>query len=361
MTLTSEAPSLRAPAETVRVIRPPHLAERVVCVDGLPGCGKTLLSAIVSALDRVEVEKYNYPLEYICALRYLGRITDDAAVAMVRMLTDLDLYDLSASRETNFRPADLSSAFRHPRAWRYLRRLFQPDGEASMRRIARERPILNLITHNLLPISEPLIEALDDRLVIVEVVRHPLYMLKQWFLYIARYGTDVRDFTIWVEAGERAVPWFAQGWEVRYLSCDQMDRVIYAIDHLGRLRNTILNHVSAAQAGRIVTIPFEQFVLEPWPYLHQLERVMGTTMTSATRRELRRQRVPRRLIADGLELKVYRDNGWQPPQRGATEADELSLRRQFAAAQATPAAMEVLDRLCREYEVAHLSGRSTVR
>ena len=357
MTLAQERPLATVVAE---VVRPCHLAERIVVVDGMPGCGKTLLSAIVSALDRVEVEKYVPKIEHLCVSHFLGKLTDDAARTLVTLFTDIDLYSLMISREVNFKPSDLSSVFRSPRPWRYVRRLFQPDGQPEAERIERERPILNFVTHNLLPVCDPVMHGLGERVVIVEVVRHPLYMLKQWFLYIHRYGTDVRDFTLWLAAEGASVPWFAQGWEAAYLRAPLMDRVIYSIEHLGRLAREALGRLPASQRRQVITVPFEPFVLDPWLVLQQLEAALGTRVTSVTRRELRRQRVPRARIADGLGLKVYRANGWQPP-KGSGEAEELTRRRAFAAEHATAAAMDVLDRLCAEYERAYPLAARTGR
>ena len=65
-----------------RISRKPHMAEKVVIVDGQFGCGKTMLSPIISAFDRVELLTYAYELEYICALKYLKRIQEDAAITM---------------------------------------------------------------------------------------------------------------------------------------------------------------------------------------------------------------------------------------------------------------------------------------
>lgn len=338
-----------------RVIRPAHLAQRIVFTDGMPGCGKTLLSSIVSALDRMELEKYNYALEYVCSLWALGRMSDDAAQTMARMLTDLDLYNLLIAREANFRPSDLSGVFKNPRPWRYLRRLMMPDGDAATGRIATERPILNLVTHSLLPMSQPVMAGLGERARFVEVVRHPLYMIKAWFLYIHRYGTDARDFTIWFDHEGQALPWFATGIEERFARANAMDRSIYAIENLGRLVGQAMAGFSEAERARVVWIPFERFALDPWPFMRQLEASLGTQVTAVTRREMARQRVPRQRIADGLNLDVYKANGWEPPKAGMSERDELARRRQFAAEQATAGAMEVLDRLSRDYEATHWS------
>ena len=51
--------------QEVQIIRKSHLAEKVVFIDGLPGCGKTLFSSLLSAFDRVEKITYSYEIEQL--------------------------------------------------------------------------------------------------------------------------------------------------------------------------------------------------------------------------------------------------------------------------------------------------------
>src|SRR5439155_12798498 len=46
--------------------------------------------------------------------------------------------------------------------------------------------------------------------------------------------------------------------------------------------------------------------------------------------------------------------GWEPPDRASSEVQEFQKRRDFAAAEASPDAMRVLDRMCEQYEVTYL-------
>jgi hypothetical protein len=340
----------------VRIVREPRLAEQTVFVGGLPGCGKTMMSPIVTSLARVEIQKFNEILEHVCALRLLGSLDEAAATTMIRMLTDLDLYRLTMSREVNMRVSDLSSIFKNPGTWRYLRRLVGPGDAAAVERIRGERPILNITMHNALAISPPLFAALGSGARILELVRHPLYMIRQWRLYVERYGTDPRDFTLWFEHEGRAVPFFAYGWEARYLAANPMDRVIYAIEHLLEMGCRALADLPEAQKSQVLIVPFERFVLDPWPYLRELETLLDTEVTPTTRRELKRQRVPRKRIADGVALPIYKHYGWEPPHQGADERRELENRRQFVVQEASVEALVVLDRLSTEYEAAYMKG-----
>ena len=42
------------------------MAEKIVTVDGQGGCGKTLFSPIIAALDRVELLSYTFEVEFVC-------------------------------------------------------------------------------------------------------------------------------------------------------------------------------------------------------------------------------------------------------------------------------------------------------
>lgn len=327
----------------MKIVREPHIAPKIVVVDGLPGCGKTMLSPIVGALPRVQLIQYPYEIEYVCSLQFLKRMESDAAQALIRMFTDLLLYNVMQSRETNFRPSDISSVFRSARPWQYFKRLFQKGDEAVLPRIEREKPILHLTTHFLLPFAAPMFEALGDRIALIEVVRHPLYMVRQQSLYQDRFGTDPRDFTIWFDYEGKAVPYFAHGWEEIFLKANAVERSIHIMRHLSR-------RILESERSGVLVIPFEPFVLNPWPYLGKMEAMLETKSDRTTLRMLQRQKVPRKKIADGRALKIYRTYGWKEGRKGAGEREELKERRAFAAAHASKEAMEILDELSRDYE-----------
>ena len=338
------------------IVRPPHLAEKIVFVDGIPGCGKTMMAPIVGGLARVELVQYSYQVEYICSLQFLGKIDDAAAAALIRMFTDLQLYNSMMSRETNFRVSDLSGVRLNPRSWKYLLRLFLPGDAVVLDRIHQERPILNLVTHCLLPISLPIFAALNDRVRIIEVERHPLYMLKQQFKYMPRYGTDVRDFNIWFNHEGQTLPWFANGWEKKFFESCPMNQAIYLMDEMHRLMENVLSKLTEQQKTQVLFIPFERFVTDPWPFMERLESFLDTKVTNTTRRVMKQQKVPRKMYSEGIDLRIYKKYGWEPPKEGADEAEEFERRRQFAAEHATVEAMDVLDRLCNDYEGKYLDG-----
>ena len=78
--------------QSLKLSRSTYLANKIVIVDGLPGCGKTMLSPILSSFDRVELISYAFEVEWICRLNYLKKIDKDAANFMVHNLIDHKIY-----------------------------------------------------------------------------------------------------------------------------------------------------------------------------------------------------------------------------------------------------------------------------
>ena len=72
----------------MQLVRKNTLLEKLLLSDGLPGCGKTMLAPILSAMDRVELLNYNTTLENICELSYLKKINRDTAKLLIQI--DMD-------------------------------------------------------------------------------------------------------------------------------------------------------------------------------------------------------------------------------------------------------------------------------
>lgn len=337
-------------------IRKPHMVEKIVFVDGQEGCGKTLFSSLISAFDRVEKLTYSYVIEYLCALHYLNKIDTDSVVTMVRMITDLIIYNTMMSRDVNCRPNDLSSIFKDVNTFRYIKRFFMKGDMAVSERIKRENPILSLTVHKFLTIAQPVFEALEERLVFIEIVRHPLYMIIQQTLNNEVLINDVRDFGIYIKHNQNEYPWYTAGWEDLFESSNPVEKSIYHIQKIGEMTERSKGEIMNKYHATILTIPFEKFVIEPWPYMKKIEDALETKITNDTHKMMKKQNVPRNMFTEGIPLAIYKRCGWEPRKKGSTEKEEFQYRREFAAQKASPEAMKVLDKLCSEYEEKYMGG-----
>ena len=100
----------------------------------------------------------------------------------------------------------------------------------------------------------------------------------------------------------------------------------------------------------ILTIPFEQFVLDEKEWVNKIAKTIGTNIIEETRKTIKLQNVPRDMVSQWVDLEIYRRCGWKPPEKNSTERDELNIRRQEIAQEVSPEALLVLDKLSKEYE-----------
>lgn len=343
-------------SDKVRISRKYHLAKKVVFIDGLPGCGKTLFSSLISSFERVEKITYSYDIEQLCAIDHLKRIEFDAVVALIRMSSDLIIYDSMMSRNVNCRPSDLSSIFKHPKTIKYLKRLFSKGDMEVPERIELENPILPITVHNLLLAAMPIFKALKDRVVFVEIVRHPLYMIIQQALNNERMIFNARDFTVYYEYGDIEMPWYTFGWEEQFINANPVEKAIYFIDKVGGKMESSKDKLEIEFPGQILTIPFEAFVIKPDMYMSELAELIDSKISKTTLKTLAKQKVPRKKYSDGISLDIYKRCGWVPPQGDLTEMGEFDLRRQYAVENASPDAVKILDKLCANYEKNYMGG-----
>jgi len=337
-----------------KIVRQEQLAEKIVIVDGQPGCGKTMLSPIIASMERVELLSYVFEIEFICRLFHLKKIESDAATAMVRMLIDHKLYQTMMGRDTNFRYSDLSSVFQDSHPWRYFKRIFQKGDMEIPARIKNERPILNITTHDLLCRSEPIISGLGDIALLVEVVRHPLYMVKQQQLNMERLVGNVRDIDVNIEYNGKQLPYFAHGWEEQFLQANSMERAIYCIEKKTIETNEKRKIWKERNQLSILTIPFEKFVIDPWPFIKEIEEKLETKVGRRTNKIMKKQNVPRKVLSDAPSFEIYERCGWEPPTEGSEE-NELTKRRNLVAKNSSARALEVMDKLSQEYFHDYLS------
>ena len=104
----------------------------------------------------------------------------------------------------------------------------------------------------------------------------------------------------------------------------------------------------------ILTIPFEKFVIDPWPYLKEIEEKLETKIGSRTKKMMRKHKVPRKILADAPPFEIYERCGWEPPTEGSEE-NELTKRRDMVAKNSSPEALEIMDKLSQEYFHDYLS------
>jgi hypothetical protein len=325
-----------------------NLCNQIVILDGLTGTGKTMFAPLINSFERVQNSRFEYMIEYLCISSKKEKLKTDAASSMLNLLADIKYYDGAISREVNFRPSDLSSVFSGPNWYKYIKQLFMSDGEKAGIRLNRDNPILFFVTHQILSCIDPAKKAFGERLKIVQMVRHPLYLVEHWESYIMMHGNNSRDFTIWIDYKGQSLPWFAEGWEEKYLSSNSYDKSIYSISSLMEKVFECANDKKLENS--LFFIPFELFVLDPWNYLKGLESFLGLKVTKNTDYILKRQHVPRESINAGPQKSIYKRYGLKKHNKALSHEEDYGIQLESLRDKSSPEAFAVLEVMSKKYE-----------
>jgi len=329
-------------------VRRLKLCKEIVILDGLTGTGKTMFTPLLSSLNRMQNARFEYMFEYLAISAKMSKISVDASTSLLNLLADVKYYDGEISREVNFRPRDLSSVFNSSKSLKYLKQLWLNDGLEVEHRINNEKPILLLATHQLIGCFKELKNAFRKRLRMIEMVRHPLYLLDHWESYIMMHGNNPRDFTIWLENENDSIPWFAKDFENLYLQSNSYDRAAYSIEFL--MKDVLRLARESSIEDKIKFIPFEKFVLYKKNYIKELEGFLKTTSSSKTNKVLRKQKVPRATINDGPQKNIYKRYALGKYQAGSNHEDDYNNKVDSAKQNCSLQAFEALMRISKDYE-----------
>jgi hypothetical protein len=309
------------------------------------GTGKSILAPIIGSFKRVEKQIINHNFEYVCTLENDDKISNIDAKSLIQVMGDVALFNSMISREVNLRPSDDSGVLNNPYGLRYFKRLFKIGDATIVEEIKNEKPILQIMSHNILQVSNLLFDTFGSSIKMIVMVRHPVYMTEHWFNYIDRVGTDLREFTL--TKGENGnIPWFASGIK-NYLSLNTMDRVIYGIKALTNMQNNILTAMTGNRKKQVLLIPFESFVLEPDKWIKQSKQLLDTEDTHVTNKVLKKQKCPRRDVHAGNGHAGYR---FEKKTTQLSEGDDYKRRLEFIQEIATPEAGKVHKSLSDQYE-----------
>ena len=232
---------------------------QIIFIDGMWGSGKSLLGPLISGFENVEKQKIDSIFEYICVLHFLEGSSLEDSSELLSLLADRASFYSVSSREVNFRINEATSVFENPHTLRYLKNLFKKDDGSFSDHLIKDKPSLNIMSHNILPISNPLINAFKERLKLIVSEKHPIYLMSYWESYLPRVGEDPKEFT--PSHGKKGnIPWFIKD-EKEYLNASPTDRAIICLRDLTVLKTGMMS-LNSLNQDNLLIIPFESFVLQ---------------------------------------------------------------------------------------------------
>ncbi len=291
--------------QQIKLVRPNILLHEFVLADGIGSSGKVMLSHIMASFKRVEKTRLDLLFDTVPRLYMLGKISHDAAVAVLQIEADIQLYHTMMSRCVNFRFTDGTGVFQNPFPWRYVRRLFMKERGPVIERISKERPIFQNVPHDALRNAGILFDAFEERLRIVYIYRDPVEIIHDWYTrgFGVRIGTDPQEFQFSYEWKGNVVPLYAFGWEEEYLSSGPIDRNIGMVRYHFKGNIEAYRQLTQERKARVMFVLFDELVSNPMGIYKKIASFIGTEVTSQSKRTLRRENCPRVVLVEDKQRK----------------------------------------------------------
>jgi hypothetical protein len=297
-----------------------HLEKRntfkndIIILDGLWGTGKSILGPIISGMEGVEKIKAESLYEYMSWLYYLGKIDKDGAVWMMRTYADSAQYHNRIGREVNLRWSDDTGLKHVSNKFNYIKRLFSNEGDVKVIEINSKNLAFSVMSHLLMLTPDLLIPAYGNRVKVVEMLRHPLYMLNHFISYLERFESS-REFTMAFYYKDVKIPWFVNGWEEAFVQGNKFERAVLCIVKLYPWLDSQI--IKARNEGlEILELCFEELVFETNLATQKLQAFIGRKHSNQLKSILQSQVLPRETIAQGRGHASY---GWKKTNMSESE------------------------------------------
>ena len=281
----------------IQQIKTNQLAKQVVLVDGIARAGKTLVSALISSFQHVEIQRMHSSFDFVGASYTLGNIEKNAAVTFLRHLADEFSYSGYLSRDVNFRWRDNSSVFKSPKRNLFLARLFNNEGADTVQKILDDGHYYQNLSHDMIRAVPLFYEAWGEGFKMIEIIRHPVDLADAWLRrgFGHRFVDDPMMLTPSVLFGKKAVPFYALGWEQEYLEASGKERVIKMLHGLQLEHRSHYRSFSRQQKQIIKVVRFEDLVTNTHHEVSKLAKFLNTSATRSTKKSIKQQKCPRHL------------------------------------------------------------------
>ena len=287
----------------------------IIILDGLWGTGKSILGPIISEMDAVEKIKAESIYEYISWLFSMKKIDKDAAIWIMKTYVDSAQYHNRIGREINLRWNDDTGLKHVINKWQYIKRLFGKEGDFKIDEINKKNIAFSVMSHMLMLAPDLLDLSYGSRVKLVEIVRHPLYMVNHFASYLDRFDSS-REFTMSYYYREVKIPWFINEWKDEFVNGNKYERAVQCIV---KLYPIIDEKVTQAKKNgiQILDLSFEEVVFETNTSLKKLEDFLGRKHTKNITSVLKKQKLPRKTILSGKGHSSY---GWKQTDKSELDS-----------------------------------------
>ncbi len=255
-----------------KIIRKNILVRNFLLLDGYSRAGKFLLGKILDGFEGVEHFQHVSSIEQMPYLVRLGVISQDVAVAMMRVAVDENAYHLRIGRNLNFRSDDSSSIMKFPRIGEYMERSLSKVHPDIVKKFKKRLPFSVFIAHEALANIKVFFTAFPA-MKTISLQRHPVDLIYSWWQrgWGERETSDPLCFHPSFAIKGNIVPWYACGWHSEYKKSLRLDRVIMIMKTLHNMSRKSYGALPAKEQKNILFLAHEELIENPWEAIRKIQ------------------------------------------------------------------------------------------
>lgn len=290
----------------IKLGRKEPLVKNLLLIEGISRAGKFLLANLLHGFRGIEPVQYYGLLEHIPFLEKINLIDKITAQQILQCEIDSHCYEMLIGRNLNHRLSDKSSIFNIPNCNKYLKRCKEPDGDRAIEKFYGKNLCSMFILHELMPNIKIYLDTFPE-LKVISIQRSPVYLVYSWYKrgLGKRFGNDSKLFSIPFQFKGENIPWFATGWEKRYLALSEMDRIIASIEWLTLASQKSYRRLSPQHKKKILFVSYEEILTRTNEAIKKITNFLGRTVVKSDMKIiLEREKLPNLAYSESNQEKL---------------------------------------------------------
>ncbi len=274
----------------------------ILGVSGFTRSGKAMLMKLISTFENVSKSNTDIMLEQIHYLHKIKKISTEVAIYLIRKNINISLFYNEIGRDTNYKINDFSSAHNYHNPNLYLKKTQSKKKKCET---VSNKYLYQIMLHNGLN-SGKLLMNVYKSLKIIEIYKNPVELIFSWIK--KNYGKDIYNkpnvYLLTIKYKKKMLPFYAKGWEEKYLKMSHHDRCAKMIFNLFDDRKNQINKLSAIEKKRLLNINFDNLINNPHNEIKNISKFIKRKPTKKTFLAFKDEKIPRKSFQNDYNKKV---------------------------------------------------------
>ena len=278
------------------------LKNEILGVSGFTRSGKAMLMNLISTFKDVEKSHTDVLLEQIYYLHKIKKINSDVAFYLLKKNLNITQFYNSIGRNVNYKKNDFSSIYNYHDPSLYLKRSKSITQKLST---IPNRYLFQIMLHSGMNSGKLLLES-SSSLKIIEIFKNPVELVFSWIK--KNYGKDIYKnsnvYVLTIKYKNKILPFYAKGWEDKYLKMSQYDRCAHMIFRLHNDRKNQIKNLNIKEKKRTLFVNFDNFVNKPVREINKISHFIKKHPTKKTFLSFKKEKIPRKSFENDYHNKL---------------------------------------------------------